>query len=333
MSSKLIGGKSKIPIDVSKAQMAATKKIKSKPLSRISTITELKPIKEVAFSTNLIPFNVENIDANDINNVFLTPDYVNEIYSYLLHLENTQSIKANFLSIQREMTPRMRSVLIDWLLNVHHQFRLLPETLYLAISIMDRFFQKEVISKDKIQLVGVTAFFIASKFEEIYPPDIKDFVMICDKLYHKKDIIKMELAILKSLKFELGRPLPLHFLRRNSKAAHADSRIHALAKYLMELTLVEYDCAHWNPSLLAATSLYVTLKILGDSSTKWTPTLEFYSNYKEEQLLSSASQLCKIIIKSEKSKFQNCRKKYASPKLMEISKIPQLKSSIIDQIA
>jgi cyclin B len=120
----------------------------------------------------------------------------------------------------------------------------------------------------------------------------------------------MELAILKSLKFELGRPLPLHFLRRNSKAAHADSRIHALAKYLMELTLVEYDCAHWNPSLLAATSLYVTLKILGDSSTKWTPTLEFYSNYKEEQLLSSASQLCKIIIKSEKSKFQVILKQY-----------------------
>jgi hypothetical protein len=87
MSSKLIGGKSKIPIDVSKTQMAVTKKIKSKPLSRISAITELKPIKEVAFSTNLIPFNVENIDVNDINNVFLTPDYVNEIYSYLRHLE------------------------------------------------------------------------------------------------------------------------------------------------------------------------------------------------------------------------------------------------------
>ncbi len=87
IGSKLIGGKSKIPIDVSKTQMAVTKKIKSKPLSHISTITELKPIKEVAFSTNLIPLNVENIDTNDINNVFLTPDYVNEIYSYLRHLE------------------------------------------------------------------------------------------------------------------------------------------------------------------------------------------------------------------------------------------------------
>lgn len=193
-----------------------------------------------------------------------------------------------------------------------------------------------MISKEKIQLVGVTAFFIASKFEEIYPPDIKDFVLICDKLYHKRDIIKMELAILKSLKFELGRPLPLHFLRRNSKAAHADSKIHTLAKYLMELTLVEYECAHWKPSFLAAVSLFVTLKVLAQSehsSPKWSPTLQFYSNYNEEQLLTGASVLCKIILKAEKSKFQNCRKKYSSPKLMEISAIPQLKSEVVEQMA
>jgi len=236
------------------------------------------------------------------------------------------------LSIQREMTPKMRSVLVDWILNVHYQFKLLPETLYLGVSIMDRFFQKEVVSKDKIQLVGVTAFFIASKFEEIYPPDIKDFVVICDQLYHKRDIIKMEMVILKTLKFELGRPLPLHFLRRNSKAAHADAKIHTLAKYLMELTLVEYECAHWNPSLLAATALYITLKVL-DASAQWTRSLAFYSNYTEEQILPYAAVLCKIIRRSEKTRFQNCRKKYSHVRFMEISKIPELKSAVIDELA
>lgn len=159
------------------------------------------------------------------------------------------------------------------------------------------------MSKDKIQLVGVTAFFIASKFEEIYPPDIKDFVIICDQLYHKRDIIKMELVILKTLKFELGRPLPLHFLRRFSKAAHADSKIHTLSKYLMELTLVEYDCGHWHPSMLAAVALYVARKILGESS-EWTSTLRYYSGYTEEKLMPYAAQLCKLIKRSDKSKFQ-----------------------------
>lgn len=189
-----------------------------------------------------------------------------------------------------------------------------------------------MVSKDKIQLVGVTAFFIASKFEEIYPPDIKDFIVICDQLYHKRDIIKMEMVILKVLKFELGRPLPLHFLRRYSKAAHADAKIHTLAKYLMELTLVEYDCAHWNPSLLAATALYVTLKVL-DSSSKWNPSLAFYSNYPEEHLLPYASHLCQIIKRAEKSRFQSCRRKYNSSKLLEISKISELKSAVVEELA
>ena len=197
----------------------------------------------------------------------------------------------------------MRSVLIDWVTNIHFQFRLLPETLYMAVAIMDRFFQKEVVVKDKIQLVGATAFFIAAKYEEIYPLDVQDFVVICDNLYNKRDILKMELSILKALKFQLGRPLPLHFLRRNSKAAHADPRIHTMAKYLMELTLVEYECSHWDPSLLAATALYVTLKMMKDPAG-WTPTLAYYSNYSEQQILPYASILCRVILKSPKSKFQ-----------------------------
>lgn len=163
--------------------------------------------------------------------------------------------------------------------------------------------QREIISKQKIQLVGVTAFFIASKFEEIYPPEIKDFIVICDQLYHKRDIIKMEIAILKSLKFELGRPLPLHFLRRNSKAAHADTKIHTMAKYMMELALTEYECAHWYPSLLAATALYVTIKILPEK-LDWSSTLAFYSNYPEDKLQPYAVQLCKVIRNADKSKYQ-----------------------------
>ncbi|RWS29162.1 G2/mitotic-specific cyclin-B-like protein [Leptotrombidium deliense] len=323
----------------SKANCRKERETVSKPQSKIPRLSiferqsAVKAAPEpVAFSSSLLPANIEDIDENDAHNILLVPEFVNDIYRYLRTLENKQCVKPRFLAVQKEMTARMRSVLIDWIINVHHQFRLLPETLYLGVSIMDRFFQKESVSKDKIQLVGVTAFFIASKFEEIYPPDIRDFVVICDQLYHKRDILKMEMIILKTLKFELGRPLPLHFLRRNSKAAHADAKIHTMAKYLMELSLVEYECAHWQPSLLAATSLYLTLKVIGEGST-WTPTLEYYSGYTEQQLLPNVSQLCKVIIKSEKSKFQTCRKKYSSTKFMEISKSPQLNSSYIKDMA
>ena len=229
----------------------------------------------------------------------------------------------------------MRSVLVDWLINVHHQFKMLPESLYMGIGVMDRFFQVEVVSKDKIQLVGVTAFFIASKYEEIYPPDLTDFVSICDSLYSKRDILKMEMTILRVLKFEIGRPLPLHFLRRNSKAAHADPKIHTLAKYLMELTLLEHTCSHWSPSLLAATALYVTLKVLADkpSVSVWTPTLAFFSNYTEQQLLPHAAELCKLISKADKSRYVNIRKKYSSAKHFAISLIPELDGEYVRSMA
>lgn len=239
----------------------------------------------------------------------------------------------------------MRSVLVDWLVNIHKQFKLLPETLYMGVSIMDRFFEKQIVSKDKIQLVGVTAFFIASKFEEIYPPDLSDFVEICDSLYSKRDILKMETVMLGTLKFELGRPLPLHFLRRNSKAAHADPTIHTMAKYLMELTLVEHVCSHWTPSILAAVALYVTLKVLSTPSSmddegidesvdgNWTPTLAFYAGYSEQQMQPYAAQLCKIIERADKSRFQNIRLKYKSTKNLCISVSPALQSSFIRDMA
>lgn len=319
------------------------------------------PAEIVSFSHSLIPDGVENIDANDGNNVMLASDYVSDIYAYLrmlevsfispslrshdnysshshslcLPLQKRQTISSNFLSIQKEMTPKMRSVLVDWLVNVHHQFKLLPESLYMGVWIMDRFFQVETVNKDKIQLVGVTAFFIATKYEEIYPPDLSDFVAVCDQLYSKRDILKMEVEILRMLKFEIGRPLPLHFLRRNSKAAHADPKIHTLAKYLMELTLMEHTCSHWAPSLLAATALFVTLKVLADSPTAavWTPTLIFFSNYTEQSLLPFAAELCKLILKSEKSRHQNIRKKYTSAKLHAVSQLPELDGDFVREMA
>lgn len=86
---------------------------------------------------------------------------------------------------QNDINEKMRAILIDWLIEVHLKFKLLPETLFLTINLIDRYLQKEVVKRNKLQLIGVTAMLIASKYEEIYAPEVRDFVYITDKAYNK----------------------------------------------------------------------------------------------------------------------------------------------------
>jgi hypothetical protein len=97
----------------------------------------------------------------------------------------------------------MRSILIDWLIEVHLKFKLVPESLYLTVNLIDRYLEKEQVNRQKLQLVGVTAMLIACKYEEIYPPIVKDFVYITDNAYTKEEILEQEHRMLRVLDFNI----------------------------------------------------------------------------------------------------------------------------------
>ncbi|GFS28642.1 hypothetical protein TNIN_41661 [Trichonephila inaurata madagascariensis] len=316
--------------NVKDLKLAKTKVKAKEALADVVELQESLPVIDSLISIE-IPKNVENIDAEDGENPQLVSPYINEIYAYLRNLEIIFPIKLHHLDCQPEVTGKMRGVLVDWLVQVHLRFHLLQETLYMTISILDRFLQSDKVKRSQLQCAGVTAMFIASKYEEMYAPDISDFVYITDSTYSKVDILKMEKIILRSLDFNLSKPLPLHFLRRNSKAGNVDATIHALAKYFLELTLPEYDMAHHLPSALAAASLYLSLRLL--SATPWSETLTFYSGYSEDRILPVVKKLCKIVRDSETIKLQAIRVKYSSSKLFKVSTLPQLKSSLITEFA
>lgn len=94
-----------------------------------------------SFSTDLLKF--EDIDEQDKGNPVLVSIYTNDIHEYLRTLERKTPIVEGFL-IGQEVTPKMRSVLVDWLIEVHQQFRLMQETLYLTVAIIDRFLQVKI---------------------------------------------------------------------------------------------------------------------------------------------------------------------------------------------
>nr|CAO99272.1 cyclin B [Astropecten aranciacus] len=322
--------------------------VKSKATSSLQSIIGLnvEPVKKVqspepmdmsevsnaleAFSQNTYQ-SVEDIDKDDHHDPQLCSVYVNEIYQYMRHLEREYKVRTDYMAMQ-EISERMRTILVDWLVQVHLRFHLLQETLYLTIQILDRFLEVQAVSKNKLQLVGVTSMLIAAKYEEMYPPEIGDFVYITDNAYTKSQIRTMECNILRKLEFNLGKPLCIHFLRRNSKAGGADCPKHTLAKYLMELTLQEYSFVQYDPSEIAAAALCLSAKIK-ESDMEWNPTLVHYSAYSEDHLVPIMQKMAKVIKAAPSSKFQAVRKKYASSKFMNISSISQLKSQVVADLA
>ena len=151
----------------------------------------------------------------------------------------------------------MRSVLIDWLVDVHNKFKLWPETLFLTVNIIDRFLEKVEISRKKLQLVGVAAMFISSKYEEIYAPEVKDFAYVTDSAYTKHEILRMEGKILQNLDFNVTTTSPLRFLDRYSRLAGFSTKEYNLARYLLELSLIDYKMLKFIPSKLACASIYL----------------------------------------------------------------------------
>uniref|UniRef100_A0A8B9P108 G2/mitotic-specific cyclin-B1 n=1 Tax=Apteryx owenii TaxID=8824 RepID=A0A8B9P108_APTOW len=306
-----------------------------------------------AFSDVLL--EVKDVDVEDGTDPNLCSEYVKDIYNYLRDLEEKQAVRPKYLAGQ-EITGNMRAILIDWLVQVQMKFRLLQETMYMTVAIIDRFLnlmlttlkscvltqviqslfvhshtslycfllQDNTVSKKTLQLVGVTAMFIASKYEEMYPPEIGDFAFVTDHTYTKSQIRQMEMKILRALDFGLGRPLPLHFLRRASKIAEVDLEQHTLAKYLMELSMVDYEMVHFPPSKTAAAASCLALKVLDGG--------EWVSCACQIPLTSLGLDVLKAKLNLTLS-LQTIKNKYASSKNAKISTIAQLNSAVIQNLA
>ena len=171
-----------------------------------------------------------------------------------------------YMRTQRDINENVRAILVDWIISVHAKFKLLPETLYLTINIIDRYFGMFNVQKSDVQLVGVAALLITTKYEEIYPPTVKDFIYLTDNTYTRAQILKMEENILYNLQFEIQQTSSYRFLERYSKIAKADSVIFYLAQYLLELALLDSKMNQYKPSLLASTAIYVAMRVqLSDS--------------------------------------------------------------------
>lgn len=201
-------------------------------------------------------------------------EYKDEILAYMRQEEQVNRPKANYMKKQQDITGSMRSILIDWLVEVSEEYKLNNETLYLAVNYTDRFLSQMSVLRGKLQLVGTASMYIAAKYEEISPPDVTEFVYITDDTYTKKQVLRMEHLLLKVLDFRMNTPtcncFLTHYLRfLRMTALNLSDKVEHLSRYLTELTLIESDTfLQFLPSQIAASAIYLSMYTLGKQWTK-----------------------------------------------------------------
>jgi hypothetical protein len=265
----------------------------------------------------VIDYEWEDLDEEDMDDPLMVSEYVNDIFPYLRELELKSLPDPQYLFKQKHLKPKMRSILVDWLVEMHLRFRLLPETLFLAINIMDRFMSLEVVQIDKLQLLATGSLFIAAKYEEVFLPLVKNYAYFTDGLYTEDEILQAEKYVLTVLSFDLSYPNPMNFLRRISKADDYDVQSRTLGKYLLEILIIDYKFIGMLPSLCLASAMYIARSILAKEPV-WNGNLIHYSGgYRVGDMKECIEKMIAFLVAPvEHDEFF---KKYASRKFMKAS--------------
>nr|QYW07115.1 cyclin B1-1 [Dimocarpus longan] len=254
---------------------------------------------------------IVDIDADDANNDLCGVEYVEDIYKFYKLVEN-ENRPHNYMHSQTEINEKMRAILVDWLIDVHHKFELSPETLYLTINIIDRFLAVKIVPKRELQLVGMSAMLMASKYEEIWAPEVNDLVCIADRVYTNEQILKMEKTILGKLEWTLTVPTHYVFLVRFIKASIPDQELENMVYFLAELGMMNYDTIMFCPSMVAASAVYAARCTL-NKTPLWTETLKIHTGFSEAQLMDCAKMLVYFHSKAAETKLKVVYRKYSSP--------------------
>ncbi|XP_009110455.1 putative cyclin-B3-1 isoform X2 [Brassica rapa] len=260
---------------------------------------------------------------DDESNQLEVAEYVDDIYQFYWTSEALNPALGYYLSTQTKVSPVTRGILINWLIEVHFKFHLMHETLYLTMNLLDRYLSQVAVQKNEMQLIGLTALLLASKYEDYWHPRIKDLISISAESYTRQQILGMERIMLKQLQFRLNEATPYVFMLRFLKAARSNKKLEQLAFYLIELCLVEYEALKFKPSLLCASAIYVARCTLRMTPV-WTPLLNNHTHYNVSQMKDCSDMILRFHKAAKTGKLRVTYDKYMSPDRSNIALLKPL---------
>eukprot|EP00871_Galdieria_phlegrea_P000252 jgi/Galph1/1227/GphlegSOOS_G5952.1 len=218
----------------------------------------------------------------------------------------------NINSVQKEISPDMRAILIDWLVEVADEYKLTTETLHLACNYIDRVLSRWSVPKRNLQLLGIVCLFIASKYEEMYPPHLDEFVYITDNTYSKEEVLSMETFVMNILDFSFTVATSHQFVTLFESIVKYDNVEKYIAYFLCDLTLVDFSVAKYLPSVVATAAI-----CLARQSCKqivWDGNMERATKKQWEDVLPCLLAMRKVWESCPHSKLQAVKTKYSTTK-------------------
>jgi cyclin B len=259
-------------------------------------------------------------------------EYLSEMYhNLLLEEENVKSL-FGYMKNQTDMNEKMRAMLIDWIIDVHFKFKLKADTLFLTVWLIDKYLSLKKIKRNKLQLIGVTCMLIACKYEEIYSPEVFDFVYITENSYEKKDIINLELEILTLLDFNITVPTSNSFYEIISSSLSFSTQEFFLGKYLLEMFLLDYRSLKYKPSEIANTVCFIIFnhrRNNNDISYLNEKANEFIYNYTNNEMSykDCSRDISFLLEYLESTQLLSVKKKYLTPACHKVGRVKKIFSS------
>ncbi|KAL7134262.1 hypothetical protein ABFS83_11G014600 [Erythranthe nasuta] len=298
-----------------------------KPVEEMSSLKKKAPtLTSTLTARSKAALQIVDIDADDVDNDLAVVEYVEDMYKFYKSAEN-EGRAHGYLFIQPEINEKMRAILIDWLVQVHQKFDLSPETLYLTINIIDRYLASKTTPMKELQLVGMSSMLIASKYEEIWAPQVNELVSISDRTYTNKQVLTMEKRILSELEWNLTVPTPYVFLVRFIKASMTGLDVENMVYFLAELGMMNYEILTYSPSMIAASAVYAARATL-NTTPLWNETLEKHTGFTEAQITDCAKVLVRfhwMAVQTQQQKLRGVYKKYCASERRGVAVLPPAK--------
>ena len=222
------------------------------------------------------------------------------------------------------MIEQNRAILVDYLADLHFKFKLRQETLYVTVGIIDQYLSRTPdFSRTQLQVLGVTALHIAGKYEEIYPPELKNILRVTDSNITKEQVIELEFNILLTLQFGVTFPSAYRFLERFCRLAQATERHFKLAQYITDSSLLDCALVRERPSRVAACSLYIALNLLQSEEASqsykqtgsvWSHTLVSKTGYRLSDIHDMSRDILQYVKNIENSRCRNFYRKFRDPR-------------------